>query len=339
MLKAGVIGLGTMGYKYIQLISQDPRTILAAVYDINAERVRAISQQYKVPGFTDMSHFLEVDMDFVYISTPDFAHVEPAVRAAERGLHLLIEKPLATSTSEAELIAQAVRKNKVKAKVCFCNRWNPPFVAAKRAVECGEIGDVLSVYARLNDTIYVPTKMLKWANQSSPGWFLMSHTLDLAQWFIGADAIEVFGIGQKKVLKQQYGIDTYDSLYATVQFGNGALAVLESGWILPDSFPLIIDFKVEIIGTKGCIHIDTHDQMVHMAARKYQHLPTMDIEINGRLRGQVAMNFEEFVDSLLEDKDPAITVKDGLENTRVLEAIHRAADSGGLLLKVGGSDV
>ena len=338
MLKAGIVGLGTMGHKYTQLIVQDPRTVLAAVYDVNAERVKAASQQYQVPGFTNLSDFLKVDMDFVYVSTPDWAHVEPAVRAAERGLHLLIEKPLATSTAEAELIVQAVRKNKVKAKVCFCNRWNPPFVAAKRAIDCGEIGDVLSVYARLNDTIYVPTKMLKWANQSSPGWFLMSHTLDLARWFIGADAVEVFGIGQKKVLKYKYGIDTYDNLYAVVRFKNEALAVLESGWILPESFPLIIDFKVEIVGTQGCIHIDTHDQMLHIAANKYQHLPTMDIEVNGRLRGQVAMNFEEFVDSLLEDRDPAVGVEDGLENTRVLEAVHRAADSGGSILKVGGSN-
>jgi predicted dehydrogenase len=338
MLRAGVVGLGLLGQKYLRLMANDPRIRIVGVCDIDKQKVKQVCQQYQVQGFTELSEFLDLDMDFVYIATPDFAHTEPAVRAAERGFNLLIEKPLATSTAEAEQIVQAVRKSGVKAKVSFCNRWNPPFVAAKKAVEEGEIGEVISIYARLNDTIFVPTKMLKWASQTSPGWFLMSHTFDLARWFIGSEAVEVFGIGQKKVLKQEYQIDTYDNLYAVVRFENGAIAVLESGWILPESFPFIIDFKFQIIGTKGCIHINTHDQMVHLAGTKYQHLGTIDIDVNRKPRGQLAFSFEEFIDALLENREPEATVEDGLANTRVLEAVHIAADSGGAVIKVKGNN-
>lgn len=332
MLKAGVIGVGTMGQKYLNLMVKDPRIKVLGVHDINEEKASAVAQKYGVRYFTDYRELLDCNPDFVYIGTPDFAHTEIAVLAAKKGINLLIEKPLAMSVHEAEQIVNAVRANRVKAKVCFCNRWNPPFVVAKQAVDNGAIGNIISIYARLNDTLFVPTKMLSWSSRTSPGWFLMSHTLDLARWYIGSEAVKVFATGQKKLLKQKYGIDTYDSLHAIVHFRSGAVAVLESGWILPESFPMIIDFKFQIIGEKGCIEIDTHDQMLHMSAERYQHLPTIDITINERARGQVSWNFEDFIDCLLEGREPSATVEDGLANTRVLEAIHKAADSGGALL-------
>ena len=335
-IKGSVVGLGNLGQKYIALIEQDPRTELTGVFDIDKSKVMNTAQKHHVRGFTELNEFLNLDVDFVYIATPDFAHADIAIEAAKRGFNLLIEKPLATTVQEAEEIVKAVRTYGVKAKVSFCNRWNPPFVAAKQAIENGEIGDVISIYARLNDTIFVPTKMLSWASKSSPGWFLMSHTLDLARYFIHSDAVKVFGIGQKNVLRNNYQIDTYDNLYGVVQFENGAIAILESGWVLPETFPMIIDFKFQIIGTKGCIHIDTHDQMLHMATgRGYHHLPTMDLEINRRAKGQLAFNFEDFIDTLeAKNREPSSTVEDGLANTRILEAIHKAADLGGSFIQL-----
>jgi len=328
-LKAGIIGCGSMGQQYAGLIQSDPNCELVAICDTDGPKLKSLASQYRVKAFLDYRQLLEQDLDFVYIGTPDFAHADIAVATARAGINMLIEKPLATNTAEARRIVDAVRVSKVKAKVCYTNRWNPPFVAAKRVVDNGEIGDVISVYCRLSDSIFVPTKMIKWADRTSPGWFLMSHTLDMARWFIGAEVDNVYAVGHKKVLREKYAIDTYDSLFAMVQFRNGAVAILESNWILPETLPLVIDFHVEIIGARGCLHINTHDQMVHLVANQYRHIPTIDTHINKRLKGQVAFSFEDFIDCLVYGREPEPNVEDSLVTTQVLEAIHRSAELGG----------
>ena len=99
----------------------------------------------------------------------------------EAGKHVLVEKPLTTDVGEARRIVDAAQDRGVKLMVDFQLRWDPRFMAAKHCMESGELGDGVMGYARLSDTIHVPTEMLGWGANSGPEWFLFPHTMDYAR--------------------------------------------------------------------------------------------------------------------------------------------------------------
>lgn len=328
MLKGGVVGLGNLGTRYLKLISQDPRTEVGGVFDADADTTRRVASEHDVAGYASADElFTAGNLDFVYIGTPDFAHKDLVIGAARAGLDILVEKPLATSVEEAEAMLEAVRDAGVKAQIAFTNRYNQPFIAAKQAIEEGELGEILSVNTRLNDSIFVPTEMLSWAGQSSPAWFLMSHTADIASWLGKKEAASVYATGVKKVLVSK-GIDTFDSLQACITYTDGTQGMFESSWVLPIGLPIVFDFRFEIVGTQGSISINTHDQMLHIITDAYRHQGTLDMDVNGRLLGQTAFNYQAFIDALSEGRKPSPSLEEGVENVRVLEAVHRSAESG-----------
>jgi predicted dehydrogenase len=120
--------------------------------------------------------------------------------AAQKGIHIMVEKPFSTLVEESEEMLAAVKSAGVKCLVAFENRWNTPFVAVKEAVQNGEIGKIITVNSRLNDTIYVPTKMLKWSKGSTPGWFLLPHATDIALWVKESKPVRAYAVGTKKKL-------------------------------------------------------------------------------------------------------------------------------------------
>jgi len=123
-------------------------------------------------------------------------------RLLKAGKHVLCEKPLATKTRDAKAMVKAARKRGLYLMVDFQNRWSPLFLEAKKQIEDGELGELVTGYARLSNTLFVPTKMLAWAGKSGPEWFLLPHIFDLVRWMTGRKKIiEVFARGHKKILK------------------------------------------------------------------------------------------------------------------------------------------
>ena len=95
-----------------------------------------------------------------------------AVDAARAGKHVLVEKPLATSREDVNAIVQAAKQNGVRVMCDLHNRVNPPFALARQRIAGGELGEVRSLYMRMNDACSVATEMLSWAKESSILWFV-----------------------------------------------------------------------------------------------------------------------------------------------------------------------
>ena len=183
----GVIGAGIVGGDlHAQVYHRMPQAELVAICDLDEARAREVAERYDAPHiYTDYRDLLaRSDIAAVSIATPDFAHREIAVAAAEAGKHILVEKPLATTVEDAEAILRAADAAGVKLMVDFQNRVNPAFVATRKAVLDGDLGELKYIYARLSNTTFVPTQMLPWASKSSALWFLASHTLDMSCWLL-----------------------------------------------------------------------------------------------------------------------------------------------------------
>jgi predicted dehydrogenase len=127
-------------------------------------------------------------------------------------------------------------------------------------------------------------------------------------------------------------IDTEDSIHAIVTYKNGMQVTYTSNWIMPRSMPLLYDLKFEIVGTKGALQLDCFDQMVHKFSReKYEHPFIMQQEINGKVVGMWAHMIDAFLNSLINDTDPPVTAYDGLQATKVVEAIHASIKTGSVV--------
>ncbi|MGI2292996.1 Gfo/Idh/MocA family protein [Paenibacillus sp. GXUN7292] len=328
MIKVGVVGMGIRGQLYAQTVQQNNYAKLQAVSDAYEPSLAAACERFGAKGYSHIEHMLEQEqLDVLIVATPDYLHKAPVLAAASKGVHILVEKPFSTSLEEAEIMYSAVQKSGIKCMVAFENRWNSPFVAVQEAIRQGEIGRVLTMNSRLNDTIYVPTKMLKWSQGSSPGWFLLPHSIDLALWFKGVKPVKVFAAGSKGKLAGM-GIDTYDSIQAIISFEDGTHSSFTTSWVLPESMPMIYDFKYEIIGSDGALYVDLADQMVRQASSSYRHMHTLGTSINGQLGAAPNYMLNAFIDNVRLDTEPLASSADGLLNTRVVAAIHQSIKSG-----------
>ena len=328
-VRMGVVGLGNMGMEFCAMIDRNRRSELKAVCESVAGRLEESAGRLGVDGYADYAEMIEKgDLDAIYIALPDFAHRNVTELAAKAGLHILLEKPLATNTADCEAMLDAVNDAGVTAMICFANRWNPPFVAAKRAIDAGDVGRIISSNIRLNDRIFVPTKMLSWAARSDSSWFLLSHALDIASWLNGREVKRIYATGVKKLLVGM-GIDTYDSIQAAVIYDDDTQGIFEANWVLPEGAPRMYDFKLDMIGEKAAVQINTTDQMVRfITPEKYEYGDGLASEIAGQYLNPSAYMLESFLQAVQGEAALTATFEEGLENVRVLEALHRSLETG-----------
>jgi predicted dehydrogenase len=279
MASAGfaLVGAGTFGERHAQAYSRHPAAELVAVCDVRAERAAEVADRYGAGYATDDLARVLADpaVQAVSVATPDHLHRAVAVACAEAGKHLLVEKPLATTVADAEAIVEAARRSGVTLMVDFHNRVNPPMLHAREAIRRGEIGQPRYVYARLSNTTFVPTEMLRWARGSSALWFLASHMVDVVRWMLADEPARVYAVSRSGVLRD-LGVDAPDFHVATVEFRGGAVAVFEHAWILPRSQPVVKDLKLEILGSQGAIGIDgSHNRTLELYTAQKASYPDM----------------------------------------------------------------
>lgn len=321
-LRLGIVGAGTMGGRVAaRLTAGELRDfVLAGVTDPDTARAEAVAEANGSASYDSIAALFAGERpDALYIATPDDTHREPCLEAAGLGLPFLVEKPLASTVEDAEAIVQATTAAGVAAEVNFSNRWNPPFVEAKRRVDAGELGDFVTLSARLNNTIGSPMERLSWAARTTSAWFLLSHCLDLGYWLHGQRAVSVYASGVSGVL-QARGVDTYDSIHAIVRYQDGTDGSYESVWVLPDGMPAPVEFTFRYVGSRGVATMDTHEQAIRVASPERLAFP-------GTLNW-TPQRFASFAATVRGDQSPQVPLADGVETTRILVALHRSLTTG-----------
>jgi predicted dehydrogenase len=317
---AAVIGVGRYGEVHARTYKNDPRTELVAIWSKSKERAQRIGEKYGCSYTTDLDNIAKDErIRIVSIATPDFAHTEPALKMIEAGKDVLIEKPMTTSTKEGREILNARDKMGIKLMVNFHNRWYPPITEAKRRLESEEIGDPVTIYARLSDRIEVATQWFSWASSSGPEWFLLPHIVDLVRWFSGRQRAEkIFALGTKGVLDRA-GILCYDAVQAQINFER-MFATVESAWIIPKGWRSLIDFQLNIVAEGGKIAIVGDEENIRVASSKFYTPFVLDPITEEE-------PIKHFMECVARDKEPACTGEDGLEVTRIIEgAINSIAN-------------
>jgi predicted dehydrogenase len=324
-LRVGIAGAGLRGRLYARALRRVDAVEVVGLCDADPAAAAVANAALELPVHTMLEALLERPPDALIIATPDFAHAEPAVAAAQAGCHLMVEKPLATTVEDARRIADAVRSAGVQCMVAFENRWNPAFSTLRARVASGELGRIVSQTAILNVTRSVPTGMIGWAARTSPLWFQMSHTIDLASWLAASRPVRLSAVGSCGHLAS-LGLDGLDSVQALVEFADGSTACLESGWLLPDSMPSFADFRYQVIGERGHASIDQLDQTLRVASDRLTFPRTLALEVEGEPQGFPTWMVTQFVNDLLAGRMVGPTIDDGVAVTRALAAIERSIE-------------
>jgi len=262
----------------------------------------------------------------VSVATPDFAHKEPVLSMLRAGKHVLVEKPMATDSKDAEQMVKTAKKKKLLIMTDFHNRFNPPFVLTKEKIDRNELGSIVSMYAKMGDKISVPLKWFKWSGKSGPHWFLFPHVIDLVCWLNNSFPKTAYARGIKKVLKSR-GVDCYDVVSAILDFG-ASYAVVETSWIIPDRWTSLVEFYVGVQTTSGKVNIEAANQGIMAASDSKQYLEvpfyTGNTYVHNQNFGFMHLPIRHLVDCVSGNREPLIKPEDGLNNVRIIEAIDKS---------------
>lgn len=330
----GVIGAGVWAETHCITYDLAPNAELLAVCDLIPEKAETLAKKYSAKNvYTDYREMLgNSSIDAVAVVTPDFAHKQPVVDAANAGKHILVEKPMATTLADAIEMNEAAKRNKVILMPDFHNRWNPCFVTAKDSIADGSLGAPKYLYIRHSNTKNVPFTMLNWSSKSSVLWFLGAHACDLARFIMESNVVKAYTVSRKEVL-QAAGIDSPDFFASILEFENGGVATIENSWILPDVLPSLGEFRAEILCERGMhnIEFNTSDACVTYTEQNgrgsSRDLYAQNL-VYGRLKGFCYDSILHFLDCIENGTNLICDGIDGIENTRTLEAMSNSLESG-----------
>src|SRR5881397_275474 len=313
-----IIGGGRVGLFRGEVAARHPQVDFIGLAEIEPERAKLVAGKVDADFVTaDYRELLaRPEVTAAIICTDEHLHVGPILAAVERGLSLLIEKPLATELAESERVLSAIQKSGVDAVVGYTQRFRRRWLVAKEKVRTGQLGDVTLVTSRAFMNRLVALDNYKRTDdpcEISPMVISGTHALDVVMWMMEAKRpAEVYARSVDKALGPLCrGIDATAGL---VTFEDGSLYHASISWALPTVWPgAVYSLEVGIVGTEGVLTIDdTHRDIVLAttiaqgegyapdAARRVDFLgsyPPGDVAL-GELRGPMRDETESWLNRL-----------------------------------------
>ena len=248
-----LLGCGRISERHAAAIQEHPELELIAVCDELPERARTAGEKYGVPAFSSYSAMLaETDADAAVLCTPSGLHPRHGIMAAERGLHVICEKPMATRLEEADQLVKTCDEAGVYLFVVKQNRLNPGVQLLKHAIELGRFGRVYMASVRVfwnRPQSYYDMAPWRGTWEFDGGAFMnqASHYVDLIQWLMGP----VESVSAKTATLGRR-IETEDTGAAILRFRNGALGILETTML---TYPRNLEGSITILGERGTVQI------------------------------------------------------------------------------------
>lgn len=322
-IRIGLVGTGGIAeFSHLPGIVELDNIELTAVCDIVKERATKAALKYNAKEtYTNYEEMLKkADLDAVDICTPVFLHAPMAIEALNHGKHVLIEKPLARNSKEAETIINASKKNRRQVSAMFNMRYMPVNIQIKEAIDNGDLGKIYA--ARIRDGHPGPEVMMpniaSWIfdKEKSGGGCVIDeiHDIDLLCWWLG----EVDSVSAE-IATMAKKTDVEDNAAIILRFKSGVIASMEISWT-----QIAGSGGTEIYGERGVvISGDSYKIFKTDAAGWFTpDLPSQSYWYWHRLQ------IKDFAQALLDKKTVPVPSEDALARLKIVDAIYLASNQG-----------
>lgn len=249
-VKVGIIGCGKVAHLHAQALKETAEADFTCVFSRDMNKAREFANKYDVKPYSDLDEMLGgKDVEAVIICTPHPNHASVTIKAAEAGVHVLVEKPLASSLEDCDAMIKAAKENGVSLGMVCQRRFYAPVQRVKQAIDEGKIGkSILGTVNMLGwrDEAYYRSDPWRGTWKHEGGGVLVNqapHQIDLLQWFMGP-VDEIFGYWSNL---NHPTIEVEDTAAAVIKFKNGGIGnILVTNSVNPALFG-----KVHVYGNNG----------------------------------------------------------------------------------------
>jgi UDP-N-acetylglucosamine 3-dehydrogenase len=248
MTKVAVLGLGSMGRQHVRVLSELPQAELVLAADISSDARARVEQNLSVPTASDWRAVLDTDAQVVVNALPTPDHYTVTRELLHAGRDVLVEKPIAVSSSEAEDLVEAAASSDQVFMVGHVERFNPAVQAARRLISEGAVGDPVSLAAR---RVGVARPI---APRTDVVTDLAIHDIDICGMLLPATQGRLVFASGRSLGENQ----VEDHADLVLRFGT-AVAIVQANWITPVKVR-----RLTITGTAGLIEVDYLEQSVRL---------------------------------------------------------------------------
>lgn len=330
--RLAVIGAGAIGRKHIEVIRHSPHAELVALAD-PSEQAQQLARTLGVEWYADVGEMLDCAApDGVINATPNTLHVPCAIACVERGIPVLVEKPLAESPARARELVDAAQRHNVAVLVGHHRRHNALTAAAKALIDSGKLGDIVAVSAhwllQKPDDYFDVT----WRREPGAGPLLVNlvHDIDLLRYLLG----EIDDV-QAMASHKTRGFANEDSAVINLRFACGALgsAVLSDCSVSPWSWEMnagenaVYAHTPEncylLSGTQGALAIPQM-RWWHYGEKTGWHEPLISETLQVEAIDPFVLQLNHFLQVIRGEATPIIDAADALRSLEVIDAIRQA---------------
>jgi predicted dehydrogenase len=317
-IRTAVIGAGAMGRNHARLYHELPESELVAVADRDGGTAEAVARRHGVRCYEDYRALLAAEeLQAVSVCVPTTWHLEVASAALERGLHVLIEKPIAATLSEGQAIVEQARAQGLVCMVGHVERFNPAVIELKRRLDKGDLGRIFEIVARRKGPF--PGRV----RDVGVVIDLAAHDLDIMWYLTGAEVTRVYAETSQRVHESHE-----DMLSGLLRFSDGTIGVLDVDWLTPTKIR-----ELGVTGERGMFQVNylTQDLFFFENAEAQEMWDTLSIlrgVAEGRMirhvvnkREPLRTELEAFLATLRGEQVPIVNGEDGLRALRQAQAI------------------
>jgi predicted dehydrogenase len=346
-LRLAIIGTGGIANSHFLKLNVDPATDIVACCDLSLKAAKDYAKRHNIPSvYTDMQAMFDSEqLDGVSVCTSDSAHAPISIAALKHGLHVLCEKPMATTLADARAMAKAAKKAKRVGMINFSYREIQGIDEVKKIIDDGALGELRHVEARYFQSWLNGSSMGGW--KTRPGfWWRMStdhgggtlgdvgcHIIDLANYLVGDVAslsctMKSFLKGVRNNAHKGFKLDADDTFIANVEFAQGAFGMIRATrWATGFSN----DLAVDVFGTKGGLRLETKSRSATLK------VCIGEVQVARSLWTDVPLPMDpytvqqRFADSIRDGKAKSPSFEDGVRNQAIMDACVKSAAKNGMM--------
>ena len=322
-LKIAVIGAGSMGMNHLRVLRDfdEEQVQVVGIADTYEPNLRNAMSRFHVAGYADYRELLaKTTPDLVAVVVPTHLHFEIASYVLDRGINLLLEKPMASTIEQALALIQLARLRGAKLAVGHVERFNPAITEVNRHLIAGELGQIFHMHARRLGPF--PPRI----RDVGVTLDLATHDIDVMRYLANAEVEHVYAETQRYIHTSHE-----DLLLGVLRFTNHTIGMLDVNWLTPTKVR-----ELSITGEKGMYHVNYLTQDVYFYENDYttttwdalRSLTGVSEGSMTRLKIQKAeplrLEYEDVMAAIQQDRLPTVSGEDGMA---VLQVVFQLTES------------